>query len=122
MLLRDFYNDELNAQASSEVAQRIIGELEIDLEDLTPEQAQQVAAQLLADGLSNGAAIAKQTIADALSSDWRRAAKARDQIIATEPKTVTLEPAEDARSPEFVPTEAEQDALEADATDGGLIH
>ena len=122
MLLRDFYNDELNAQASSEVAQRIIGELEIDLEDLTPEEAQQVAAQLLADGLSNGAAIAKQTIADALSSDWRRAAKARDQIIATEPKTVTLEPAEPARSPEFVPSKEDEAAFRERASDAGLIH
>ena len=71
---------------------------------------EQLDAELV-ENLTRGEAIAIRIVDDALG-DGARARKARDQILAMEPKSVATEQPEPSRSPEFIPTEDEQEALE----------
>ncbi len=75
----------------------------------------------LDENLTRGEAIAMRIVEDALGQGLA-ARKARDQIIAMEPKTIEVEQLEPPRSPEFIPTAEEQEALEVLVRDSGLIH
>lgn len=118
--LRDLLRDQLSEPADPKRVAEIIGECVVDLDDMTPDQALEHMTKMLAEGLSQGEVIAAQIVKDAMGND-HKAAKARDQIISTEPKTIAIEK-EDPVSPDFVPSEADQAALEHDAQTGDLVH
>ena len=74
----------------------------------------------LDENLTRGKAIAMRIVEDALGQGLA-ARKARDQIIAMEPKTIEVEQPEPPRSLEFLPTEEEEKALEDYAREAGLV-
>ena len=118
--LRDLLRDQLSEPADPERVKDIIGDVVVDLDHMDSAEALEHMKALIAKGLSQGEVIAAQIVKDAMGDD-HKAAKARDQIISTEPKTIAIEK-EDPRSPDFVPSEADQVALEKDAQSGDLVH
>jgi len=119
--LREFLRDELAQPADLAVVQRIVGKMSVDLGSMSKDEALAHMRQLLEDGLSKGQAIAFQLVEDAMGTG-RGAAVARSQIIALEPKTITVEnQAEPPRSPLFVPSEELQAELEKNVS-GDMVH
>ena len=119
--LREFLRDEMAQQADPDVIKDIIGSRVVDLDDVSADDAIAYMRSMLEAGLTQGQVIAKRIVSDAMGTG-REAAIARTQIISTEPKTFEIEPLEDPKSPNFVPTEAEQVQLERDAVDGEVVH
>ncbi len=88
--LRDFLRDEMN-------------------DELTPEEAE--ALNLAAGEYLAGQAAAKVIRKNALLGAPRQSEKALDQIIATEPKTIEMENHVPPASPDFIPSEQDQQEL-----------
>ncbi len=119
--LRDFIRGKMAEQADLAVIKEIIGETVVDLDDMSPVDALAHMRQMIEDGLSKGEVIAHKIVSDAMGTG-KDAATARAQIISTEPKTVELVNDTPPLSPNFVPTEAEQAAIEAEAGGEETVH
>lgn len=116
-LLRELLNEELDRQIDADLLAKILGK-----EFKTDDEAYRALVQLGED-VSQGRIAIRRVVRSAMGAHGDKAAAiAMGQIFSLEPKTLTIEQGEPPESPNKLPSEADQKALEAAGQDSELLH
>lgn len=115
--LRDYMRDELDTRARDSAAEELLTEDMI--EDAGSVEA---ALKQYASELTLGRAVARKIAQDSLRDNPKVSQKARDQIIAMEPKTIEVDSHIPPLSPDYIPSERDQQELLGAAQASEYVH